>query len=395
MKVTNSWARYRQAGVALVLALSFALVTGAADARGGGGGGGHGGFGGGGRSFGGGRDFGGDRDFGRDYGDRGYGDRGYGDRGYGDRGLDGDRSFDRDFNRDDDVLSHTSESALRDSADHVWNDGGQKSMPSDGGFSRAIAPTNGAWGHVTAPISPARMAGIGSNVRNNFHNNDAFRGDWWAHHPGAWWGRDWPYNWAWGGGWGWGDLAGYWGYPVDQEPVDYDYGDNITYQGDTVYYGSQPACSAGDYYDQALQLAQTTPSPAVPTAVSPSANQKAQALAVKPIGGSVKDWKPLGIYSMVQGDQTDSTILFQLAVDKKGEIRGNYYNALTQETRPLSGAIDKKNMRAAWVVQGSKGVVYDTGIANLLHAQSPMLVHYGKDRTEQWNLVRLKDAKVS
>jgi hypothetical protein len=31
----------------------------------------------------------------------------------------------------------------------------------------------------------------------------------------------------------------------------------------------------------------------------------------------------------------------------------------------------------------------------LLHAQSPMLVHYGKDRTEQWNLVRMSQPKAS
>ena len=96
---------------------------------------------------------------------------------------------------------------------------------------------------------------------------------------------------------------------------------------------------------------------------------------------------------MTLGHQADSSIMFQLAVDKKGTIRGNYYNALTQETKPVSGAVDKKNMRAAWTVQGSKGVVYDSGLSNLLHAQSPLLVHYGAAHTEQWNLVRVNQTK--
>lgn len=354
-----------------------------------GGGGGHGGFGGG---------------FGGGYGGRGgFGDRGYGDRGFGDRGY-GDGMGDRDFgDRDGDVLNHTSESDLRDQANHVWDSGAeQRALPSDGGFGRALSPGYGAggsgWGHTTSPVSPAQLANRGSAVRDAFRYNNAFRGDWWCNHPGAWWGRDWPAGWAWGDGLGWGDLAGYWDYPVDQEPVDYDYGNNITYQDDTVYYGSQPAASASDYYEQALQLAQSVPPTTVPSAAPSGGNSKAAAtLAAKPVaaGGSAKDWKPLGVYSLTQGDQTDSAILFQLAVDKKGTIRGNYYNALTQETKPVSGAVDKKNMRAAWTVAGSKGVVYDSGISNLLHAQSPLLVHYGKDHTEQWNLVRMNQPKSS
>lgn len=352
-----------------------------------GGGGGHGGFGGG---FGGGRGF--------SEGDRGYGDRGYGDRGYGDRGYgDGGRGLgdDRNFGDHSDVLDHTSESALREGANRTYDDGGQRSLPSDGGFGRALNSGYGSgsgWGHTTSPVSPAQLANRGSAVRNAFRYNDAFRGNWWRDHSGAWYGRDWPADWAWGG-YGWGDLAGYWDYPVDQEPVDYDYGNNITYQDDTVYYGSTPAASSAEYYQQALQLAQSVP----PTTVQPASggNMKAAAaLAAKPVSASYKDFKPLGVYSMTQGDQTDSAILFQLAVDKKGAIRGNYYNALTQETKPVSGAVDKKNMRAAWTVAGSKGVVYDSGLSNLLHAQSPMLVHYGKDRTEQWNLVRMSQPKA-
>lgn len=351
------------------------------------GGGGHGGFGGG---FGGGRAFPeADRAGDRGVGDRGFG--GYGGYGDGGRGL-GD---DRDFGNHSDVLDHTSESALREGANRTYDDGGQRSLPSDGGFGRALNSGYGSgsgWGHTTSPVSPAQLANRGSAVRDAFRYNDAFRGNWWGDHPGAWYGRDWPAGWAWGG-YGWGDLAGYWGYPVDQEPVDYDYGNNITYQDDTVYYGSTPAASSAEYYQQALQLAQSVP----PTTVQPASGgntKAAAALAAKPIGASYKDFKPLGVYSMTQGDQTDSAILFQLAVDKKGAIRGNYYNALTQETKPVSGAVDKKNMRAAWTVAGSKGVVYDSGLANLLHAQSPMLVHYGKDRTEQWNLVRMSQPKA-
>ncbi len=159
---------------------------------------------------------------------------------------------------------------------------------------------------------------------------------------------------------------------VVNAPVEYDYGNNITYQDGGVYYGSQPVATAGEYYDQAWNLAQSAPE-------IPSKEQPKQA-----------DWKPFGVFSLVQQGQSDSTTLFQIAVNKDGVLRGNYYNTLTDETKPINGAIDKKTMRACWTVSGVKKVVYDTGVANLMDAQSPILVHFGKDKTEQFILVRLQ-----
>ena len=45
------------------------------------------------------------------------------------------------------------------------------------------------------------------------------------------------------------------------QPIPYDYGTNITYQNNQVYYGNQPTASADDYYQQAATLAQARPQP--------------------------------------------------------------------------------------------------------------------------------------
>ena len=65
----------------------------------------------------------------------------------------------------------------------------------------------------------------------------------------AWAAAGWPTldNWL-----GWGDATYY----------PYDYGDNITYDGDNVYYNSQPAGTAEQYYQEASNLAATTSSTA-------------------------------------------------------------------------------------------------------------------------------------
>lgn len=193
----------------------------------------------------------------------------------------------------------------------------------------------------------------------------------------------------------------------------YDYGDNITYDDNgNVDYGYNAVCSASDYYEQAQTLAGTSnfdsqgnfgdsaaplsapPDPSsTPSAAAAAEEQKTQSSSKGVVSSG--DWKPFGVYSLVQGGQSNSTTIFQIASNKAGLIRGNYYNLLTNETQPIKGAVDKKIMRACWTVGNDKNVVYDTGVANLLKEQSPILIHFNKDKTEQWSLVRLKNPGLS
>jgi uncharacterized protein (TIGR03000 family) len=53
--------------------------------------------------------------------------------------------------------------------------------------------------------------------------------------------------------------------------------------------------------------------------------------------------------------------------------------------------VDPKTQRASWIVGDQKTTVYDTGIANLTRDESPILIHFGKDRTQEWLLVRIQE----
>jgi hypothetical protein len=281
----------------------------------------------------------------------------------------------------DAAMENRAISADPDYANHAWNDTGirQKELASDGfGNVMTSAPRNAMYDNHTIAMSRNDMWNNGNIVRNNYRNWNAFDRDWWGRHPYGWYNPWFNGGWCWGYC-GWPALAGFWGVAATDAPIDYDYGNNITYQNNNVYYGTQPTASAEQYYDQADQLAQTAP-PTPP----PSSTTMQQ-----------KNWQSFGVFSLVQRGQSDSTMLMQLAVDKAGTIRGNYYNTLTDEVKPLSGAVDKKTMRAAWTVSGNKNVVYDTGVSNLLKAQSPILVHFSKNRTEQWTLVRLEKKQQS
>ena len=93
------------------------------------------------------------------------------------------------------------------------------------------------------------------------------------------------------------------------------------------------------------------------------------------------DWKPLGVFALVPGDQKTSNKMFQLAVDKNGIIRGNYYDGVMDTTTPVFGSVDKKTQRAsAWTIGKTKDRVFEAGLYNLTQTEAPVLVHLARTR---------------
>ncbi|HTM56656.1 MAG TPA: hypothetical protein VL175_21665 [Pirellulales bacterium] len=220
-------------------------------------------------------------------------------------------------------------------------------------------------GHFTQKVSQSTMANRAQNVRNNF-NRDTFNRNWWNRHPGAWFAA----GWAAGGAWNaatWPALAGWYGWGT-AAPVTYDYGGNVAYDDGEVYYGDSAVASADDYYSQASGIAESNP----------------------PAGGPQDNWLPLGVFGLVQGDQTSPSAVFQLATNKQGAIQGNFCDVLSGSTLTVHGAVEPKSQRAAWTVGDNTDTVYETGLANLTKNECGILVHFGKDRTQQYMLVRLK-----
>jgi hypothetical protein len=252
---------------------------------------------------------------------------------------------------------------------------GKPGGPGDGGGSAggaglaAIAKSgNGNNNRGTIAISRDALVKQGNVVRNNFNHYDCFHGNWWARYPGAWRAARWTtaaivYRAA-----TWAACSSYCGYPA--EPVYYDYGSNVVYDGDSVYIDGDTVATQEEYAQQAVGFADT--------------GRKAEAT-------TEEEWLTLGVFAMVQGDQKSANDLFQLAVNKAGVMRGNYYNALSDTTLPVYGQVDRKTQRAAWTVGDKKETAYEAGFANLTKPETPMLVHFGKDRTQQWTLVRIEE----
>jgi hypothetical protein len=222
-------------------------------------------------------------------------------------------------------------------------------------------------GSYTRAVSGAALVNQGALVRGNFGNYNCFHGNWWGQYPGAWRAAAWTGAAAVWAAASWNNCSSYCGYPA--EPVYYDYGSNVVYEGDTIYVNGDSVGTQEQYAQQAVTIADTGK----------------QADATKE-----EEWLSLGVFAMIQGERTDSNDLFQLAVNKAGTIRGNFYNVLSNTTLPVYGAVDKATQRAAWTVGDKKEPIYEAGFANLTKAETTMLVHFGKDRSQQWTLIRVE-----
>jgi hypothetical protein len=99
---------------------------------------------------------------------------------------------------------------------------------------------------------------------------------------------------------------------------------------------------------------------------------------------------PLGVFGLVQGEEQVAENIFQLAINREGVVRCNYYDALADNNLKVYGSLDKKTQRVAWSVGEKKEVVFEAGLNNLTQLRTTILVHYGKERTLQMMLVRIE-----
>jgi hypothetical protein len=93
---------------------------------------------------------------------------------------------------------------------------------------------------------------------------------------------------------------------------------------------------------------------------------------------------------LCKAGQKSSDLVLQLAVNKDGVIRGNYTDGVGGKPNLVQGSVDKQTQRVAFTVGDNASTVVETGLYNLTKDEAPCLIHYGKDRTEQWLLVRLQ-----
>jgi hypothetical protein len=209
------------------------------------------------------------------------------------------------------------------------------------------------------------MADRAGAVRAGFVHTGNFTPAWHTAHPAAWAAPGWVPGAAWAAV-AWPTLSAWWN--LSAPPVYFDYGNTIVYHNNNVYVNGTEAGTAPQYAERAINLAdqgRTVTPPAMDT------------------------WQPLGVFGLVQGDEKTSNQIFQLAVNNQGIIRGNFYDAVMDSTEQVYGSVASRTGRAAWTIGKKGNRAFETGVYNLTKKETPVLVHFGKERTQQWLLVRM------
>lgn len=211
----------------------------------------------------------------------------------------------------------------------------------------------------------------GDQIRDHMRRHHPRLDFWHGHSNWARWRYNRPYRWA-----TWAALGGWWGWGNSQ-PIYYDYGQggNVYYEGDNVYVDGEVAATAEAYTDSAYELAEAG-SAAQPTDVKEG------------------EWMSLGVFAVADQEKGDPNMFLQLAVNKDGVISGSYYNESTENSQTVQGSVDKTTQRAAWTIGNNKNTVFDTGIYNLTKDETQVLVHFGKEKTQTWFLVRMEDPEA-
>ena len=66
------------------------------------------------------------------------------------------------------------------------------------------------------------------------------------------------------------------------------------------------------------------------------------------------DWLPLGVFAVAPQGHSQPHTYQQLAVDRKGGIKGTSYDAISGTSQPIEGTIDRGSSMASWIV-GTNG----------------------------------------
>jgi hypothetical protein len=231
--------------------------------------------------------------------------------------------------------------------------------------SRGVA-AGGAY-HSTRYVSRSTFTAQAGYVRTGWAHTSCFTAGWYRNYPAAWRAARWAVASVWAAP-AYNTVATWCALPP--EPLYYDYGTTVVFRDDEVYRDGVETVSVERYAEQAINLA--------------NSGRKAEP-------EETDEWQPLGVFAIVQGDEKSSNQVFQLAVNKARVIRGNYYDAVADTVLPVTGKVGKKSQRAVWTIGKKKNTVYEAGLANLSGEAAPLLVHFGKKRTQQWGLVRIEE----
>ncbi len=231
------------------------------------------------------------------------------------------------------------------------------------------------------------------------HHNRPFSHGWYGRHGGAW-----GYGW---GGWGWGNpwavatfgaTAAWLGLDA-VEPYYGNYGTVDNYltsdettepEGDDSANDNAGENTAADTQSNEPEENQSTETETGLPPITPDQIAAAKQLIAEGKNDPPKDtsFLPLGVFSLAPEGQHEASAMVQLAVSKAGQVRGTYYDLLTDHDQPIRGAVNKKTQQVAFTFGDNGKVTFETSLANLTQQTGAIAAHFENGKTSTWTLAR-------
>jgi len=128
------------------------------------------------------------------------------------------------------------------------------------------------------------------------------------------------------------------------------------------------------------------------TATGTTASASASATAAASAPPADLEWLPLGVFAVAPQGTEQAHIYQQLAVSRKGELKGNSYDAVSDAVQPITGTIDRETRKAAWKV--GTGATFETTLDALLEPPSTVAMKAGT-MSQTWDLVRMEKPETA
>jgi hypothetical protein len=108
--------------------------------------------------------------------------------------------------------------------------------------------------------------------------------------------------------------------------------------------------------------------------------------------GNPGDWMTLGSYSLMTGAGDPGTRILDLSVDKQGNIRGSFYDMITNTTQNVIGLVDKNTQQIRWTIDSNRDLTFVATLDQLTQSQGVVNVKLPGGQVQQWQLVRMENA---
>ena len=82
-------------------------------------------------------------------------------------------------------------------------------------------------------------------------------------------------------------------------------------------------------------------------------------------------------------------------MDKQGNIRGSYYDMITNDTHNVIGVIDKNTQQVRWTIDTNRQLTFVATLDQLTQSQGVVNVKLPGGQVQQWQLVRMENASAS